>query len=87
MWNYYREEINKDVNEKNSANNRINNNKIITGKSLNIRTISIGSMPSNNNILNAEVVVPLKYFRNVRRSLDLPLIKWKKLICHEQKNV
>ena len=87
MWNYYREEINKDVNEKNSANNRINNNKIITGKSLNIRTISIGSMPSNNNILNAEVVVPLKYFRNVRRSLDLPLIKWKKLICHGQKNV
>ena len=32
-------------------------------------------MPNSNNILDAEVAVPLKYFRNVRRSLDLPLIK------------
>ena len=37
LWNYYREEINKNVNENNSANNRINDNTIITDKSLNIR--------------------------------------------------
>ena len=31
-------------------------------------------MPNNNNILDAEVVVPLKYLSNLQRSLDLPLI-------------
>ena len=31
-------------------------------------------MPNNNNILDAEVVVPLKYLSNFWRSLDLPLI-------------
>ena len=32
-------------------------------------------MPSTNDILDAEVVVPLKYLSNFWRSLDLPLIK------------
>ena len=31
-------------------------------------------MPNNNNILDAEVVVPLKYLSNFWRFLDLPLI-------------
>ena len=31
-------------------------------------------MPHNNNILDAEVVVSLKYLSNFWRSLDLPLI-------------
>ena len=31
-------------------------------------------MPNNNNILDAKVVVPLKYLSNLQRSLDLPLI-------------
>ena len=35
-------------------------------------------MPNNNNnILDAEVVVPLKHFSNVWRSLDLPSINCK----------
>ena len=33
-------------------------------------------MPNNNNILDAEVVVPLKYLSNFWRSLDLPLISY-----------
>ena len=33
-----------------------------------------GSMPKNNNILDAKVVVPLKSLSNFWRSLDLPLI-------------
>ena len=37
FWNYYRNEINDDANENNVANNRINNNKTITSKSLNRR--------------------------------------------------
>ena len=31
------------------------------------------STPNNNNILDTEVVVPLKYLSNFWRSLDLPL--------------
>ena len=31
-------------------------------------------MPNNNNILDAEVVVLLKYLNNFWRSLDLPLV-------------
>ena len=33
LWNYYRDEVYDDVNKNNAANNRINNNKTITGKS------------------------------------------------------
>ena len=31
-------------------------------------------MPNNNNILDAEVAVLLKYLNNFWRSLDLPLV-------------
>ena len=41
-----------------------------------IKTKLIGNMPNNNNILEAEVVVPLKYLGNFWRSLDLPLINF-----------
>ena len=34
----------------------------------------LGSMPNNDNILDAEVVVLLKYLTHFCRSLDLPLI-------------
>ena len=33
-------------------------------------------MPNSNNMLDAEVVVPLKYLTNFWRSLDLPLINF-----------
>ena len=58
LWNYYRAEVNDDANENNAANNRINNNKTITRKSFEYKTKLIGNMPNNNNILDAEVVVP-----------------------------
>ena len=41
LWNYYRDEINDDVNE-NTYNNRINNNKTITSKSFEYETKLIG---------------------------------------------
>ena len=72
MSNYYRDEINHDANENNAANNRINSNKPIANKPLEYKTKFIGSTPNNNNILDAKVVAPLKYFSNFR---DL-------LICH-----
>ena len=52
------------MNENNAANIRINNNKIITSKSFEYKAKLIWSTPSNYNILDAEVVVPLKYLSN-----------------------
>ena len=74
LWNYYRDEINDDANE--NVNNRINN-KTILSKSFEYKTKLIGSMPNDNDTLDTEVVVPLKYFSNFWRSPDLPLINCK----------
>ena len=77
LWNYYRDQINDYANENNDANNyRINNSKTTTSKSDKYKTKIIGRTP-NDNILNTEVVVPLKYLNNFWRSLDLPLINCK----------
>ena len=40
------------------------------------KTKIIGNTSNNNSRLNAEVVVPLRYLRSFRRSLDLPLINF-----------
>ena len=74
LWNYYRDEINDDANANYGANYRINNSKTRTSKSFAYKTKLIGSIPGDNNILDEEVVVPLKYLSNFGRSLDLPLI-------------
>ena len=74
LWNNYRDEINDSANENNDVNNyRINNNKTTTSKSFEYKTKIIRRMPNDINILDAEVVVPLKYLSNIWRSLDLPL--------------
>ena len=76
FWNYYRDEVNDSANENNDADNfRINNNKTTTSKSFQYKTKSIGNTP-NNNMLNAEIIVPLKYLSNFWRSFDFPLIKF-----------
>ena len=75
LWNYYRDEINYSANENNDANNyRINNNKSTTSKSFEYKTKIIRRTPNDNNVLDAEVVVPLKYLSNFWRSLNFPLI-------------
>ena len=74
LWNYYRDEIDDDANENNAGHNKINNNKVITSKSFEYKTKLVRRTSNNNNILDAEVVVPLKYLSNVWISLDLPLI-------------
>ena len=63
-----------DVNENNAANNRVNNNKTITCKSFEYKKKVIVRTSNNNNILDTEVVVPLKYLSRFWRLLDLPLI-------------
>ena len=82
LWNYYRGEVDDDANENDAANNRINKNKTTTSKSFEYKTKLIGNMSNNNNILDAEVVVPLKYLSNFWRSLDLTLTVKQNLICH-----
>ena len=74
LWNYYRDEVNDDANENNAARNTINNNKILTNKSFEYKTRLIVKTQNNNNILDAEVAVPLKYLSNFWRFLDLSLI-------------
>ena len=64
LWNYYKDEINDYENETNRFRNRLNNNKTIRSTSFEYKTKLIGSTPGNNNILNAEVVIPLKYLSN-----------------------
>ena len=74
LWNYYRDQVNDSTNENNAANNRINGNKTITGKSFEYKTKLVGTTPDDNNTLDAEVAIPLKYLSNFCRSFDLPLI-------------
>ena len=75
MWNYYRDEINNSANENYNTNNKINNNETTTSKSFLYKTKIIESIPNNNNILDAKVVVPLKYLSNFWKSPDFLLIK------------
>ena len=72
LWNYYIDEINDDANE--NVNNRIKNNNTVTGKSFKCNAKLVENTRNNNNILDAEVIVPLKYLSNFWKSLDLPLI-------------
>ena len=76
LWNYYRDEANKPANEINDADDfRINNNKTTKSKSFEYKTKLVGRVPNNNNDrLEAEIVVPLKYQSNFWRYLDLPLM-------------
>ena len=63
LWNYYRNEINDSANENNGANNyRINKDKTTTSKFIEYKTKIIGRTPNDNNILDVENVVPLKYW-------------------------
>ena len=64
LWNYYRDEINDDANENNAVSKNINNTKRMASKSLEYKTKLLGRTPNNNDILNAEGVVPLKHLSN-----------------------
>ena len=80
LWHqevYYRDEVNVDANENDAACikiNKKNNKKKKPGKTSKYNTKLIGSTLNNNNILDREVVFPLKYLSNFGRSLDLLLI-------------
>ena len=69
LRNHYRNEVNYAANENNANNYRINNNKTVASKSFTYKTKIIGSTPDDDNTLDTEVAVPLKYLSNLRRSL------------------
>ena len=72
MWNYYRDEINASAIEFNNDGNKINNNNKIS-KSLKYKAKIIGRTRADNNTLDPEVVVQLKYLSNFWRFLDFSL--------------
>ena len=74
LRNYYRDKVNDSANEADDKDNTINNNKTTKSKSFKYKTRTIGSSSNNNSRLNAEVVAPLKYLSNFRRSIDLSMI-------------
>ena len=79
--------LNDAANENHNANNKINNNKTIRNKSFEYNTEMIGIKPDNNNTLETEVVVPLKYLSNFWRFFNLQLVNCEiDLIFHGQKN-
>ena len=59
LWNYYEDEINDDANE--NVNHRTKNNKTITSKYSKCKPKLIERTPADNNTLDVEVIVPLKY--------------------------
>ena len=65
LWYYYTDEVNDDTNEDHAARIKINNKKTFEYK-----TKLKGSTPNDNNTLDTEVVLPLKYLSNFWRSLD-----------------
>ena len=66
----------------------MNNNKTIASKSFEYKTKIIGRTPDNNDTLDTEIVVPLKYLSNFWRFLNLPLINCGiGLDFHGQKNL
>ena len=77
LQNYYREKVNDNEKENDVNNKRINNDKTLTIKSFEHKTKIIGKTPNDNNILDREAVVPLKFLSNVQRFLDFSFINCK----------
>ena len=65
IYSYYKDEIYDSAIENNNDCNKINNDKTIRRRSFEHKTKMIGSTPNDSNTLNAEIVVPLKYFSNL----------------------
>ena len=59
LWQYYKDDPNDNIADSESSKSKVK----ITGKT-----------PADRNIKNIEVIVPLKYLSNFRRTLEIPLI-------------
>ena len=74
LWNSYWDEVNDTANEKDVANNKINDNKTATSISFKYKTKIIGSTPANINRLYAELFVSLKYLSSLWLTVKQNLI-------------
>ena len=74
LWNSYWDEVDDTANEKDVANNKINDNKTATSISFKYKTKIIGSTPANINRLYAELVVSLKYLSSLWLTVKQNLI-------------
>ena len=90
MWNYYRDELSDDENNNNNPNKNVTNSESfkyktsITGSTYNVdaKVTNVEGNEINNPAYDAnksgskkvEIVVPLKYLSNFRRTLDMRLI-------------
>ena len=77
LYNYNRVEVNDGANEI-FADRRLNNSKTTTSKSLEYKTKIKVRAAANTHVLNAKVVVSLKYLSKCWRFLDLTLINCEK---------
>ena len=59
LWQYYRDEPNDNLADSESFKSKIK----ITGKN-----------PTNGNVKDVEIMVPIKYLSNFWRALEMPLI-------------
>ena len=73
LSNYYRDEVNDNANEVNGDNYRLDYNKAITSQSFEYKTKMTGSTSGDNSTLDTKVVLPLKYWNNFCRSINLHL--------------
>ena len=88
LWIHYRDEVNDVANSNNPVGiYRTNYNKTTTSKSFEYMTKIIGKTPADNNTLDREVLVSLKYFSIFWRFLICLCLTIKQnLIWHGQKN-
>ena len=75
LWNYYRDEVNDDENDKDNNDNMINNNKTITSESFKFNT-KLKGITSDINNKNAEVFFLLKYLSNFLRFINIPIYQF-----------
>ena len=61
LWDYSRVEMDDDTNENNVDNCRIHNSKTAASESFEYKTKIIGNKQTDNNTLDTEIVVSLKY--------------------------
>ena len=70
LWNYYRDEPNSSIGGRNDNVNY----SIKDSKSFDYKTSITGKSKGINRTKDVEIVEPLKYVSNFRRTLDMPLI-------------
>ena len=92
MWNYYRDELSDDENNNNNPNKNVTNSESfkyktsITGSTYNVdaKITNVEGNEIDNSAYDAnksgskkvEIVVPLKYLSNFRRTSDMRLINY-----------